>query len=269
MIDSIAQMATERARAECPGVEIEAFFDEVWGWRIGGYRIPDPELPARMERDWGKLAGTVEKYRRDAEDYWFHAYKPRAGDVIVDVGAGRGEDVFAFSEAVGPTGKVWALEPHPVSYLALRKLCEWNGLTNVTTVQVACVERTESLQIETMPVWESNYLRGGEASETSAAVAGRPLDELSRELGIGPISFLKMNIEGAERQALPGCREALEGTARVCISAHDFRANRGEGESFRTLGFVREFLGESGFALTTRDEDGRYYVPYHVHGRRA
>ena len=78
-----------------------------------------------------------------------------------------------------------------------------------------------------------------------------------------------MNIEGAERQALPGCREALEGTARVCISAHDFRANRGEGERFRTLGFVREFLGESGFALTTRDEDGRYYVPYHVHGRRA
>jgi FkbM family methyltransferase len=245
-----------------------AFFDEVWGWRIGSYRIPDPELPQKMDRDWGKWAAIVGKYRRDVGDYWFHVYKPRAGDVIVDIGAGRGEDVFAFSEAVGPAGRVWALEPHPVSYLALRKLCEWNGLANVTVRQVACVERAETLQMETMPVWESNYVRGGAPTATSATVEGRPFDEVSRELRIGPISFLKMNIEGAERQALPGCREALKRTEKVCVAAHDFRAARGEGEAFRTLEFVREFLTEAGFRLTTRDEDPRYYVPYHVHGVR-
>jgi hypothetical protein len=57
-------------------------------------------------------------------------------------------------------------------------------------------------------------------------------------------------------------------TAHVCIAAHDFRAGRGEGEEFRTLGFVREFLTDCGFELITRDEDPRYYVPYHVHGVR-
>lgn len=250
-------------------MEMEPFFDGMWGWQIEGYRVPDPEWPARPERDWKKLAGTIAKYRRDASDYWFHQYKPAAGDVIVDIGAGRGEDVFAFSEAVGPTGRVWAFEPHPVSYAALAKLCAWNGLANVTTVPIACVEQAGALQIETMAVWESNYVRPGEATATSYAVEGRPFDEVSRELGIGEIAFLKMNIEGAERDALPGCREALRRTRRVCISAHDFRANRGEGEAFRTLAFVREFLGECGFALTTRDEDPRYYVPYHVHGVRA
>jgi len=267
--DSIAHEATERARAACPEADIEAFFDEVWGWRIGAYRIPDPELPTKLDRDWAKLAGIVEKYRRDVNDYWFHIYKPRSGDTIVDIGAGRGEDVFVFSQTVGPEGRVWALEPHPISFLALRKLCEWNCLTNVTVRQVACVEQAETLQIETMPVWESNYVRSGEPTATSAAVEGRPFDEVSREMGIGPISFLKMNIEGAERQALPGCREALARTEKVCVAAHDFRADRGEGEAFRTLRFVREFLTETGFALTTRNEDPRYYVPYHVHGVRG
>jgi hypothetical protein len=77
-----------------------------------------------------------------------------------------------------------------------------------------------------------------------------------------------MNIEGAERLALPGCRRALERTRYVSIAAHDFRASRGEGEQFRTLAFVREFLTECGFKLTTRDCDPRYYVPFHVHGQR-
>src|SRR5436190_1128591 len=83
---------------------------------------------------------------------------PRAGDVIVDIGAGRGEDVFAFSRAVGLEGRVYAIEPHPVSFAALEKLYERNGLRNVTTINCACVEESADLEIETLPVWESNYV---------------------------------------------------------------------------------------------------------------
>jgi hypothetical protein len=86
-------------------------------------------------------------------------------------------------------------------------------------------------------------------------------------MGIERIDFLKMNIEGAERFALPGCREALGRARFACVAAHDFRAARGEGEEFRTLAFVREFLTGCGFELITRDDDPRYYVPYHVHGK--
>jgi len=210
----------------------------------------------------------VAKYLRDADDYWFHVYKPRAGDVIVDIGAGRGEDVYAFAKKVGPAGRVWAIEAHPESYAALEALCEENAFDQVTCLRYACVDVPAQLQIETLPVWESNFVRPGEATATSFAVEGVTFDELAARYHIGPIDFLKMNIEGAERTALPGCREALERTAHVCIAAHDFRAARGEGEAFRTLAFVREFLTECGFALTTRDEDPRYYVPYHVHGVR-
>jgi hypothetical protein len=141
-------------------------------------------------------------------------------------------------------------------------------LYNVIPVDCACVDEPGELQIETLPVWESNYVRSGGPSATSHPVDGVTFDNLCEQFGIQRIDFLKMNIEGAERKALPGCRNALGMARHVCIAAHDFRAARGEGEHFRTLQFVKQFLRDSGFNLVTRDNDPRYYVPYHVHGVR-
>ena len=259
-----SRRATEFARAALPGVDIEIFSDGMWVRRVGGCYFPDPDLFRTETPNWQRWAGLEQKYLRDAHDYWFHLYKPRAGDTIVDIGAGRGEDVFAFSRAVGSGGHVIAVEPHPVSFAVLEKFCALNRLENVTRIHRACVDRPETLQIETLPVWESNYVRPGERSPSSFPVDGVRFDDLYA----GPIDFLKMNIEGAERRALPGCRESLSRARFACVAAHDFRADRGEGEEFRTLCLVREFLAGCGFELVTRDSDPRYYVPYHVHGRK-
>ncbi|HBY58771.1 MAG TPA: hypothetical protein DEH78_03050 [Solibacterales bacterium] len=260
-VDAANAFAREHGHAVTFG-----YRDGMWVRSADDMETPAPDLfdgPAL----WDVWQAQRQKYLRDADDYWFHVYRPREGDVIVDIGAGRGEDAYAFSRAAGAAGTVWAFEPHPVTFGALRRLCEWNGLTNVRCSQVACTEVAEDLQIETLPLWESNYVRSGPASETSFAVQCRPFDEIAGEAGIGRIDFLKMNIEGAERMALPGCRRALERARYACISAHDFRADRGEGEAFRTLAFVRAFLENAGFRILTRD-DPRYYVPYHVHAWR-
>ena len=74
--------------------------------------------------------------------------------------------------------------------------------------------------------------------------------------------------EGAERFALKGMPEAIRRVQWVCIAAHDFRADRGEGNDFRTRAFVQSFLKDAGFTLVSRDSDPRYYVPYHIHGKR-
>ena len=266
----LALRATELARQALPGVDLEIFWDGMWIRRVGAVYFPDPDLFRAPTPNWRRWPGLADQYLRDAADYWFHVYNPRPGDIIADIGAGRGEDVFAFSKAVGPEGRVWALEPHPVSFQALEKLCSWNRLSNVTALPYACTDAPVQLQIETLPVWESNYIRPGEASHTSYAVQGVPFDSLMAARGVDRLDFLKMNIEGAERTALPGCRAMLAHTRFVCIAAHDFRAARGEGEHFRTLEFVKRFLGDAGFEILTRANDPRYYVPYHVHGfRRA
>jgi FkbM family methyltransferase len=269
---SLARRATELARTAMPGVDVEVLWDDMWIRRVGPDYFPDPDmfsLPGtNREPNWERWAGQARKHLRDAEDYWFHVYKPQTGDAIVDIGAGRGEDVFAFSRAVGPAGRVWAIEPHPVSFAALVRLCELNRLTNVTPLNYACMDRPGELQIETLAVWESNYVRTGAPSPASYPVKSVRFDDLAAEHGIERIDFLKMNIEGAERHALPGCADALRRVCFVCIAAHDFRAARGEGEEFRTLDFVKEFVAAAGFRIVMRD-DPRYYVPYHVHGWRT
>ena len=205
--------------------------------------------------------------RNHVEDFWYHLYKPQRGDVIVDVGAGRGEDVVFFSRDVGRRGRVIAFEPHPRTFAALTNV--YKRLNNVTCFSSACMDRSGEFQIETLKNWESNFVFEGGKTGTSHRIDGASLDTVWRANTLPTkIAFLKMNIEGAERLALPGCGRVLQHTRHVCIAAHDFRADRGEGEHFRTLGFVKAFLREQGFKLVTRDNDPRPYVRHHVHGRR-
>ncbi len=263
----LARLATAAARAASGG-QIEILWNGMWMRKAEGVYFPDPDLFRTSAPRWDHWCHMATKYMRDAEDNWFHVYQPKPGDVIVDIGAGRGEDVFAFSQKAGPSGHVWAIEAHPTSYMVLSRFCELNSLNNVTALNMACMDTAAMLHIETLPVWETNFVRGGAATPTSHEIAGLQFDALASEQGIDHIDFLKMNIEGAERTALPGCVESLKRTSHVCIAAHDFRAARGEGEEFRTLAFVREFLSGLGFQLITRDDDPRYYAPYHVHGFR-
>jgi FkbM family methyltransferase len=266
--EEAAAYATARARAALATSEVEVLWDGGWFVRVGPHWLPQDGAFFAHEPDWAALARRPSKYLRDAEDYWFHVYRPAEGDTIVDIGAGRGEDVFAFSRAVGRSGRVIAIEAHPESFALLRQFCMRNQLGNVTAIHCACMDRRVALSMETMAVWESNFVTEAGAGAV-AAIDGVPFDELQRELGLERIDFLKMNIEGAERVALPGCREALPRTRSICVAAHDFRADRGEGEHFRTRSLVRNLLSQAGFEILIRESDPRYYVPYHVHGFRS
>jgi FkbM family methyltransferase len=266
--EELAREANALIRDLFPQTDIEVFWDGMWIRRVNDLYFPDPDMFQADEKKRLRWPHLADKFLSDAGDYWFYSYKPARGDVIVDVGAGRGEDIFAFSKSVGPAGRVWAIEPHPVSYDVLDRFCALNHLDNVTRLHYACVAEPAQLQIETLPVWESNYVRAGAAAETSSPVEGVRLDDLCAHHGIGRVDFLKMNIEGAERDALPGAAALLGRVRHVCIAAHDFRAARGEGDHFRTLTFVRTFLHNAGFQTITREDDPRYYVPYHVHGFR-
>jgi len=265
----LAVEATSELQSQT-GEDLEIVFEDgLWMHRAGKLWFPDSPRFAYDDGCWTKWSARGAKFRRDAADYWFHIYKPQAGDVIVDIGAGHGEDVFAFSEAVGPTGTVWAVEAHPGSFRLLERFCLKNGLSNVRLLNCAAMDRRGTLQIQTLAVWESNFVYQGPATPTSHAVEAYRFDEICATHGIDRIDFLKMNIEGAERFALPGMPDALRRARFACISAHDFRAARGEGDEFKTHDFVLKTLQNAGFSLVLRSDDPRYYVKEHIHGHRA
>ena len=154
----LSKIATRYARSRT-NADVTIYFDEIWMHRVGTHTFPDSRTFDYYADAVPRWTRQLDEYCQDAADYWFHIYQPKPGDVIVDVGAGHGEDTLPFSMAVGPTGRVLAVEAHPTSFLILRRFCELNGLVNVKPLHYAVVDRPSTVYIDTREKWESNAVR--------------------------------------------------------------------------------------------------------------
>jgi FkbM family methyltransferase len=264
----LAAVATRAARkAGVADVEVR-YDDGLWTHRVGGHLFPDSPTFEYHSGSFAEWPQQAERWRAEATDYWFHVYQPAPGDVIVDVGAGRGEDVLAFSAAVGPAGRVIAVEADPASFELLARFCVANGLANVHCVQAAITDRPGTVHIETGGQWERRSIVSRTERSMTVPVAGLTLDGLCESLNLARIDFLKMNIEGAERPALEGMDRTVEKLRYACIAGHDFRADAGDGEHYRTAGAVTEFLRRKGLTVVRRENDSRPWARDHVHASR-
>lgn len=263
---ALGAVVTCMARRVAPGVR--AYFHRgMWVHRerdVIFVDSPTLDYHPSIFRAW---ANELDRSFADAEDHWMYVYKPNPGDVILDIGAGKGEDTIAFSRAVGPSGRVIAIEAHPITFRCLRLFCELNGLDNVAAMNLAITDRTGPVAVESSGDWQANRV-GENCPPSSARVSGVTVDELVKLENLKRIDFLKMNIEGAEIAAITGMEQSLRITGALCISCHDFRANRGDGEFFRTRAAVRDAIKRAGFRIVQRDEDPRPYVADQVNAVR-
>jgi FkbM family methyltransferase len=203
--------------------------------------------------------------RTNVLDFWCHGYQPQLGDTVVDIGAGIGDDALVFSRLVGASGRVIAIEAHPQTYRCMVKAIEANGLTNVIAVHAAVSDAEGFISISDGDNFLSNSTQNGQGS---IRVRTRTLENILEETGSARVDLIKMNIEGAETAALMGMTHVLSTTPHVVISCHDFKANRGEGEAFRTYDDVYKILTTSNYQLSNRQNDPRQEVPYYLYGKK-
>lgn len=190
-----------------------------------------------------------------------YAYTPRPGDTILDVGAGVGTELLAFSRMVGPDGRVIAVEADPTAYRCLEKLCRLMQLRNVTLVKSA-VGDFEGVARFTQDAGGAitNALATDPLSD-AIEVPVTTLDVLVRKLGLDRVNFLKMNIEGAEVPALKGFLESAGMVRNWCISCHDFH---GTPECF-TFEFVTKWLSARELSVSRHPEvPGSPWAGYYV-----
>lgn len=198
--------------------------------------------------------------RRD----WCARYLPGPGDVVVDVGAGVGEEALVFSRLVGPTGRVIAIEAHPRTAECLRRTVALSRCTNVTVLACAVSDRDGEVHIGDEDAHLANSIVAG---GVGVAVPARRLDAVLREAGLDRVDFVKMNIEGAEVAALRGTD--LDRVRHLCISCHDFVADRHGSESMRTREAVTRLLEAAGFETTRGSrEEARPWIADNVHATR-
>jgi FkbM family methyltransferase len=191
-------------------------------------------------------------------DTFFYTYTPKRGDIAIDVGAGVGTETLTLSRLVSDTGCVIAIEAHPETHRCLAKLCELNALDNVSSKQLAIMDKSGPVTLSDSEADISNTVMRKAAN--AITVPGVSLDELVETEGLRRIDFLKMNIEGAEALAFEGMRRTLEMTENLAISCHDFVADASGDESMRTKATVRKALEAHGFTVTERTGDARRWI---------
>ena len=152
------------------------------------------------------------------EGYEFHD-----GDVVVDAGARIGTFTTKASRSVGSAGRVIAIEPEPRSYALLCKNIEANQLNNVIPIQKMLWSAAQPLELNLSgnAAAHSAYCDGfyGSTGETLACEAAT-LDSILEGVGVGRVDFVKMDIEGAEIEALKGMSSLLRSGAELAIAAY-------------------------------------------------
>ena len=79
----------------------------------------------------------------------FLHYRPGAGDIVVDVGAGHGGETFALANMVGPEGSVLSIEAAPDTFRRLEQLCRLNDWKQVEAIHAAASDKPRVVTILT------------------------------------------------------------------------------------------------------------------------
>jgi FkbM family methyltransferase len=162
-------------------------------------------IDTRDQMGANALAG---RYRLPAEI----AERVRTGDWVIDCGANIGIITSQLCAAVGPPGAVWACEPVPANIARLERLGADNHLRQLTVIPCAIGAERGTASIGLPPSGRSGW-----ASMTkSFGVAERvaiPVDTLDRlaaaSPAAGPLTFIKVDVEGYESEVLAGAQELL------------------------------------------------------------
>ena len=133
------------------------------------------------------------------------AVKP--GMVAVDVGANLGVHTLALARAVGPAGRVHALEPDPANFRLLARAVAEAGAAQVTLHRAAAAAQAGEIDLHLSPVNRGDHRLHPEAARrTRLRVPVVVLDDL---LAGEPQVFVKIDVQGAEVAVLRGLERTL------------------------------------------------------------
>jgi FkbM family methyltransferase len=134
----------------------------------------------------------------------------RAGDTVIDCGAHVG--VFTKYALSRGAGRVIAVEPDPTNLACLEaNLSEEIAAGQVRVVKAGVWKERTRLTLSHLDEGsaQDTFFPGLPGAREIEGVLVLPLDEIVEELKLDRVDFIKMDIEGSEREALQGARNTL------------------------------------------------------------
>jgi FkbM family methyltransferase len=178
----------------------EAARMELWETRVGPIWIPAPGKWVVPNLDWEQAERRI---------YDHPSCRVHPGDVVLDCGAHVG--FFTRLALRAGAATVVAIEPEKQNLLALRRNFEAeikSGKVKVVPQGVwdsagrLALRLSDSSNDSHSVVYDDNR-------KSSESIEVTTIDLLQRSLGLPRVDFIKMDIEGAERNALRGARRVI------------------------------------------------------------
>jgi FkbM family methyltransferase len=226
---------------------------------------------------WFRLELLTNKHERETTALIRQCIKPDM--TMLDVGAHVGYYTRHFAQLVGETGRVLALEPHPRTFAILQD--NVGRFPQVTPVRAAAAETEGTAELHDYLIMSASgslhydpslaelQKSTTHAGDVAPRLSGRfaastftvhtmPIDSLLAEHGIEQLDAVKMDIEGAEINALQGMRQTIQRSPNLMlIMEYNPQALRAFGHvpqealaGILSLGFTRMQIINSDSSLT-------------------
>ncbi len=191
------------------------------GWKLNLNDLADEGYPIRV---YARAPGVytqmlLQQYRCVTPN---QKIEVRVGDTVIDAGGCYGDTALCFAHKAGPGGRVFSFEFMPDNIQVFNRNLEMNP------------DLAERVEIVPHPLWsksgEKLYVEGiGPAAHitpTQKTKDAKPvetltIDDLARAKGLPHVDFIKMDIEGAELEALKGAEDSIRRfRPRLAISVY-------------------------------------------------
>ena len=137
----------------------------------------------------------------------------KKGHVVLELGANLGSETLIVSRLVGSEGHVYGFEPNPYTFKRLQRNIEINGISNVDIYELAIGENNTEIYFNIYPENSSNPGMSSKYVENPCTkkinVKQVTIDSFMQQHNITKLDFLKLDIQGAEIDALNGARNTI------------------------------------------------------------
>lgn len=165
----------------------------------------------------------------------------REGDTVLDGGANVGFFTLLLSRLVGPSGRVIAVEPGINNSPKLKANIDLNGMTNVEIVAAPLWGQNGKVPLFHYDDGGANSLWANTDTDLSYSIDTVLIDQLCER---GSVKLIKLDIEGAEYQALLGGRFTLRQHFPFVVVEMNAEALKRAGSSSAE---VRSFMATLGY----------------------
>lgn len=217
------------------------------------------DLSTRQEV--GPLLGTHEK-----KEVCLAAKLCRPGWVVWDCGIYMGYYTALFARLVGPQGRVVAFEADPRNLARAKEHIALNGFPNVQFIHAAIgapVGQTEFILSDNtnshlpgayVGATREEYARDVERVDGRIRVRCLSLDEAYQEEALPPPDLIKIDIDGAEKEALPHAYTLAENRRPlILLELHNPECDAAAWEFAQKTGYLLQSV-DTGDMLKTREE---------------